>query len=80
MFGNFFKDMAGTLFSYNKKNHFSDDVIGRIRILSELHVHHPFSEVKQPKHSREGILHFRWLAARVIKKCFQVYEEILSKS
>ena len=70
MFGKFFKDMAGTLFSYNKKNHFSGDIIGRIRILSELHVHHPFSEVKQPKHSREGkiteILHFWRLVAMVI--------------
>ena len=42
--------------------------IGWMRILSDLHVHHPFSEVKQPKHNKEGILHFRWLAARVIKK------------
>ena len=56
--------MAGILFSYKKKNH--------------------FSEVKQPKHSREGripdIMHFRWLAARVIKKCFDDYVGILSKS
>lgn len=53
-------------------------------ILSDLHVHHPLSKVKQPKHSKEGritnILHFRWLAAMVIKKCFQDYEGILSKS
>ena len=70
--------------SYNKKNHFSGNVIGRMTILSDLHVHHPLSKVKQPKHSKEGritnILHFRWLAAMVIKKCFQDYEGILSKS
>lgn len=78
-----FRGVGKILYSFHKNGEFSGNVISRMRVSQNLKVNHPYHGVKSSSDFSAGkkadIRHFRWLLARVVKKCFPAnYEERLS--
>lgn len=84
LFRTIFMGIADILYSYHKRNLFSGDVIGRMRIHYDLRVTHPYTPANTSHKDLDGrkvdIIHFRWLVAKVVRKCFgEDYESHLSQ-
>lgn len=84
LFRTIFMGIADILYSYHKRNLFSGDVIGRMRIHYGLRITHPYTPANTSHNDLNGrkvdIIHFRWLVAKVVRKCFgKDYESHLSQ-